>query len=132
MNLAQQLVHSATRCIFIIGPVNSGESLATVPIVAKAGMPNIVIGAIDELIDPKKYPRAFRVINTNDAMDHARPTATRLDVLKRSKVAMIGDTIGLRHARAPRRRRSCSKKRGVKPVYSVARSTPTRPTSPTR
>jgi branched-chain amino acid transport system substrate-binding protein len=45
--------------------VNSGEGLAAAPIIARAGIPNLVIGAIDELIDPAKYPRAFRVINTN-------------------------------------------------------------------
>ena len=77
----------------MIGPVNSGESLATVPILAKAGVPNLIIGTIDELVDPKKYPRAFRAINTNRqwivaANDYA------LKALKKTKVAIIGDTSG--------------------------------------
>jgi branched-chain amino acid transport system substrate-binding protein len=58
VNFAQQLLFS-DKAAAIIGPVNSGESLATVPIVARAGIPNIVIGTADELTDVKKYPRAF-------------------------------------------------------------------------
>src|SRR5690242_17935610 len=50
VNLAQQLLFS-DKVHFIIGPVNSGESLATVPVVSKAGIPNLVIGVVDELID---------------------------------------------------------------------------------
>src|SRR3954454_9960106 len=42
VNLAQQLVFS-DKVHFVVGPVNSGESLATVPIVARAAIPNIVI-----------------------------------------------------------------------------------------
>ena len=49
----------------VVGPVNSGESLATVPILSRAKIPNLVIGTVDTLIDAKKYPLAFRVINTN-------------------------------------------------------------------
>jgi branched-chain amino acid transport system substrate-binding protein len=64
VNFAQRLAF-VDKVHFVIGPVNSGESLATVPVLAKAGVPNLIIGTIDELVDPKKYPRAFRVINTN-------------------------------------------------------------------
>jgi branched-chain amino acid transport system substrate-binding protein len=64
VNFAQQLAFS-DKVHVVIGPVNSGEGLAAIPILARAGVPNIVIGSIDELIDPQKYPRAFRVINTN-------------------------------------------------------------------
>ncbi len=46
VNFAQQLVFS-DKVQFVIGPVNSGESLATVPLVAKAGIPNIVIGTVE-------------------------------------------------------------------------------------
>ena len=92
VNLAQQLAFSE-KVHFIIGPVNSGEGLATTPIIARAGVPNLIIVALDELIDPVKYPRAFRVINTNKQWistgnDYA------LKVLKKSKVAVIGDTTG--------------------------------------
>ncbi|MEO6024820.1 MAG: ABC transporter substrate-binding protein, partial [Burkholderiales bacterium] len=64
VNFAQQLAFS-DKVNVIIGPVNSGESLATVGIIAKAGIPNLIIGTVDELTDAKKYPRAFRLINTN-------------------------------------------------------------------
>ena len=78
---------------FVIGPVNSGEALATTPILARAGVPNIVIGALDELVDPAKYPRAFRAINTNlQWISTANNYAT--GTLKKTKVAIIADTSG--------------------------------------
>lgn len=116
VNFAKQLLFS-DKVQFVIGPVNSGESLATVPIVSAAGVPNLVIGTLDELIDPKKYPRAFRVINTNrqwieSANDYA------LKVLKRNKVALIGDTSGYGTASA-KMATELLEKAGVKPVFSV-------------
>jgi branched-chain amino acid transport system substrate-binding protein len=116
VNFAKQLAF-VDKVDFIIGPVNSGESLATVPIVAKAGIPNLVIGSIDELTDPRKYPRAFRVINTNtqwiaSANDYA------IKVLKKKKVAVIGDTSGYGTASAKTAQELLAKL-GVKPVYSV-------------
>jgi branched-chain amino acid transport system substrate-binding protein len=116
VNFAQQLLFR-DKVNFIIGPVNSGESLATGPIAAKAGVPNIVIGSIDELTDPKKFPLAFRPINTNtqwikSANDYA------LNVLKRSKVAVIGDTSGYGTSSA-KTATELLKKAGVEPVYSA-------------
>ena len=116
VNFAQQLAFS-DKVQFVIGPVNSGEGLAATPIMARAGVPNLVIGAIDELIDPVKYPRAFRVINTNrqwisTANDYA------LKVLKKSKVAVIADTSGYGTASA-KTAIELLEKAGVKPVYSV-------------
>jgi branched-chain amino acid transport system substrate-binding protein len=116
VNLAQQLVFS-DKVHFVIGPVNSGESLATVPIVARAGIPNIVIGSVNELIDEKKFPLAFRAINTNTQWiqggnDYA------LNVLKRKKVAVIGDTSGYGTSSA-KTAGELLEKAGVKPVYSV-------------
>ena len=64
VNLAKQLAFS-DKVQFIIGPANSGESLATVPMLSRAGIPNVLIGTLDELTDPRKYPLAFRVINTS-------------------------------------------------------------------
>jgi branched-chain amino acid transport system substrate-binding protein len=64
VNFAQQLAFSE-KVHFVIGPVNWGEGLAATPIIARAGIPDLVIGALEELTDPVKYPRAFRVINTN-------------------------------------------------------------------
>lgn len=116
VNLAQQLVFS-DKVHFVIGPVNSGESLATVPILARAGTPNIVIGAIDELINEKKYPLAFRAINTNTQwIEGANNYA--LNVLKRRKVAVIGDTSGYGTSSA-KTASELLEKAGVKPVYSV-------------
>ena len=116
VNFAQQLAFS-DKVHFVIGPVNSGEGLAAVPILARAGVPNLVIGAIDELIDPVKYPRAFRVINTNrqwisTANDYA------IKVLKKSKVAVIADTSGYGTASA-KTAIELLEKAGIKPVYSV-------------
>jgi branched-chain amino acid transport system substrate-binding protein len=116
VNLAQQLLFS-DKVQFIIGPVNSGESLATVPIVARAGIPNIVIGSIDELIDAKKYPLAFRAINTNTQWISGG-NAYALDVLKRRKVAVIGDTSGYGTSSA-KTAAALLEQAGVKPVYSV-------------
>ena len=116
VNFAQQLAFS-DKVQFVIGPVNSGEGLATTPILARAGVPNIVIGSIDALTDAKKYPRAFRVINTNTqwistANDYA------LKTLKRTKVAVIGDTTGYGTSSA-KTAQELLEKAGVKPVYSV-------------
>jgi branched-chain amino acid transport system substrate-binding protein len=116
VNFAQQLAFS-DKVQFVIGPVNSGEGLATTPIVARAGLPNIVIGSIDALTDPKKYPRAFRVINTNTqwistANDYA------LNALKRKKVAVIGDTTGYGTSSA-KTAQELLDKAGIEPVYSV-------------
>jgi branched-chain amino acid transport system substrate-binding protein len=116
VNFAQQLAFS-DKVHFVIGPVNSGEGLATTPVVARAGIPNLVIGSIDQLTDPKKFPRAFRVINTNtqwisSANDYA------LKTLKRTKVAVIGDTTGYGTSSA-KTAHELLDKAGVKPVYSV-------------
>ena len=116
VNLAQQLAFSE-KVHFIIGPVNSGEGLATTPIIARAGVPNLIIGALDELIDPVKYPRAFRVINTNKQWistgnDYA------LKVLKKSKVAVIGDTTGYGTSSA-KTAQELLEAAGIKPVYTV-------------
>ena len=116
VNFAQQLAFS-DKVQFIIGPVNSGEGLATTPIVARAGIPNLVIGSVDELTDPVKYPRAFRVINTNrqwisTANDYV------LKVLKKRKVAVIGDTSGYGTSSA-KTATELLKAAGVEPVYSA-------------
>jgi branched-chain amino acid transport system substrate-binding protein len=116
VNFAQQLVFS-DKVTAVIGPVNSGESLATVPIIARAGIPNIIIGTVDELTDVKKYPRAFRAINTNEQWIRAANTYA-IDVVKRRKVAILGDTTGYGTASA-KRATALLEEAGVKPVYSV-------------
>jgi branched-chain amino acid transport system substrate-binding protein len=116
VNFAQQLAFS-DKVHVVIGPVNSGEGLASTPILARAGIPNLVIGAIDELIDPVKYPRAFRVINTNrqwisTANDYA------LKTLKKTRVAIIADTSGYGTASA-KTAVELLEKAGVKPIYTA-------------
>lgn len=116
VNFAQQLAFSE-KVHFIIGPVNSGEGLATAPIVARAGVPNLVIGSVDELVDPAKYPRAFRVINTNRQWI-STANAYALNVLKKRKVAVIGDTSGYGTSSA-KTATELLKAAGIEPVYSV-------------
>ncbi len=116
VNFAQQLAFS-DKVQFVIGPVNSGEGLATTPILARAGVPNIVIGTIDELTDATKYPRAFRAINTNRQWI-STANGYALNTLKKSKVAIIADTSGYGTASAKTAQELLDKV-GVKPVYSV-------------
>jgi len=116
VNLAKQLAFTE-KVHFIIGPVNSGESLATVPIVSKAGIPNLIIGTVDELVDPKRFPNAFRAINTNRQWIEAANNHA-LNVLKHRKIAVIGDTSGYGTSSA-KTAAELLEKAGVKPVYSV-------------
>jgi len=116
VNLAKQLAF-VDKVDFIIGPVNSGESLATVPIVAKAGIPNLIIGTIDELVDAQKFPLAFRAINTNRQWIEAANDYA-LNVLKKKKIAVIGDTSGYGTA-SSKVAQDLLEKAGVKPVYLV-------------
>jgi branched-chain amino acid transport system substrate-binding protein len=113
---AQQLIHS-DKAQIILGPVNSGEALATVPLVARTGTPNIVTGAVEELTDPKKYPRAFRVINTTSQWVTAADDYV-LNSMKRKKIALIGDTTGYGTV-SVRTATEDLKKKGVTPVYTV-------------
>lgn len=113
---AQQLV-LADKVDFILGPVNSGEALATVPLVARSGTPNIVISAVEECIDPVKYPRAFRVINTTGQWITAADDYV-VKSMKRTKVALIGDTTGYGTV-SVRNATEDLAKRGLKPVYTV-------------
>ena len=116
VNFAQQLAFS-DKVQFVIGPVNSGEGLATTPILAKAGVPNIIIGSIDELTDATKYPLAFRAINTNRQWI-STANAYALGALKKSKIAIIADTSGYGTASA-KTAQELLDKAGIKPVYSV-------------
>ena len=89
---AQQLLKN-DKVHFIIGPVHSGESLATVGVIAKAAVPNIIIGTVDILTSPQKYPLAFRVIPTNTQwIDAANNYAMK--ELGMKKFALLGDNTG--------------------------------------
>ena len=85
--ISQQKVHA------IWGPTNSGESLAVTAIMARAKMPNIHPCVVDTLIDPVKFPNAFRIAPSNGQWDEAVRKYC-LDVLKARKVAVFGDTTG--------------------------------------
>ncbi len=77
----------------VFGPVNSGESLATTPIFTRFKIPSLGICVVDSLIDPDKFPNAFR-LSPNVTQWDAAVRHHLLDVLKVKKVAVIGDNTG--------------------------------------
>src|SRR5207244_4572565 len=77
----------------VFGPVNSGESLAVVPLLARANTPQVHPCWVDTLTDPKKYPMCFRNAPTNQQIGGAANRYV-VEVLKRKKVAVISDTTG--------------------------------------
>src|SRR6201996_8221876 len=78
---------------WVFGPVNSGESLAVVPILARANTPQIHPCWVDTLTDPQKYPMCFRNAPTNQQIGGAAHRYV-LEVLKKKKVAVVSDTTG--------------------------------------
>src|ERR1700749_49678 len=92
VNGAAELIH-AHKVSVVLGPVNSGESLAVVPMLARANTPHIHPCWVDSLTDPKKYPMCFRNASTNQQIGSAANRYV-MDVLKRKKVAVISDTTG--------------------------------------
>jgi branched-chain amino acid transport system substrate-binding protein len=77
----------------VFGPVNSGESLAVVPLLARAKVPQVHPCWVDTLTDPKKYPMCFRNAPTNQQIGSAANRYV-VEVLNRKKVAVISDTTG--------------------------------------
>jgi branched-chain amino acid transport system substrate-binding protein len=92
VNATQELISQA-KVHAIWGPVNSGEALATTPIMARAKMPDIHPCVVESLIDPAKFPNAFRMAPSNGQWDDA-VRGYCLNVLKVKKIAVIGDTTG--------------------------------------
>ena len=92
VNGAAELIH-AHKVNVVLGPVNSGESLAVVPLLARANTPQIHPCWVDTLTDPKKYPMCFRNAPTNQQIGGAANRYV-FEVLKRKKVAVISDTTG--------------------------------------
>jgi branched-chain amino acid transport system substrate-binding protein len=78
-------------CVF--GPVNSGESLAVVPLLARTNTPQIHPCWVDTLTDPQKYPACFRNAPTNQQIGGSANRYV-VEVLKKKKVAVISDTTG--------------------------------------
>lgn len=85
--IGRQKVHA------IWGPTNSGEALATSAIMARAKMPNMHPCVVESLIDPVKFPNAFRIAPSNTQWDDA-VRAYCLKVLNFKNIAVIGDTTG--------------------------------------
>jgi branched-chain amino acid transport system substrate-binding protein len=77
----------------VFGPVNSGESLAVVPLLARTNTPQVHPCWVDSLTDPKRYPMCFRNAPTNQQIGSAA-NGYVMDVLKHKKVAVISDTTG--------------------------------------
>ena len=92
VNATVELI-SRQKVIAICGPVNSGEALATTPIMARSRMPSLFHTVVETLIDPVKYPNAFRLAPSN-AQWEAAVRRYCLDILKAKKVAIVGDTTG--------------------------------------
>jgi branched-chain amino acid transport system substrate-binding protein len=92
VNATQEMI-SQLKADAIWGPTNSGESLAVTAIMARNKMPSIHPCVTDSLIDPKKYPNAFRIAPANQQWDDAVRNYC-LDILKIKKVTVIGDTTG--------------------------------------
>jgi branched-chain amino acid transport system substrate-binding protein len=77
----------------IFGPVNSGEALAATPLIARDKVAMLHPCWVDELIDVKKYPMAFRIAPTNTQVGGGANFYVA-DVLKLKKAAVISDTTG--------------------------------------
>jgi branched-chain amino acid transport system substrate-binding protein len=92
VNAVQDLI-SRANVNAVWGPTNSGESLAVTPIMARAKMPNVHPCVVDTLIDPAKYPNAFRIAPSNGQWDDAVRHYT-LKTLGVKDVAVFGDTTG--------------------------------------
>ena len=80
----------------VFGPVNSGESLAVVPLLARANTPQVHPCWVDTLTDPKKYPMCFRNAPTNQQIGGAANRYV-VEVLKKKKVAVDQRHHRLRH-----------------------------------
>jgi branched-chain amino acid transport system substrate-binding protein len=92
VNATQEMI-SRLKVHAIWGPTNSGESLAITPIMARFKMPNIHPCVVDSLIDPVKYPNAFRMAPSGQQWDDAVRSYC-LTIVKAKQVAVVGDTTG--------------------------------------
>src|ERR1700744_376683 len=92
VNATQELISQA-KVHAVWGPFNSGEALATTPIMARAKMPDIHPCVVETLIDATKFPNAFRLAPSNSQWDDAVRNYC-LKILKAKKIAVIGDTTG--------------------------------------
>ncbi len=115
VNGVQEMMASA-NVHAIFGPNSSGECLATTPIIARRGIPNIHCSGITQLIDETKYPNAFRQVPNNDQSSDP-PRIYCQKILKLTKVAVVGDSSGYGTAAVNDSVANC-KKNGLEVVYS--------------
>jgi branched-chain amino acid transport system substrate-binding protein len=92
VNGVSELIHRQ-KVHVIWGPLNSGESLAATPLIARDKIPQIHPCWVDSLTDVKKYPMGFRDAPTNQQIGSAANRYV-VDVLKHKKVAVVSDTTG--------------------------------------
>ena len=92
VNATQELISQA-KVHAIWGPFNSGEALATTPIMGRAKIANLHPCVVESLIDTTKFPNAFRLAPSNSQWDDAVRNYC-LNIIKAKKVAVIGDTTG--------------------------------------
>jgi branched-chain amino acid transport system substrate-binding protein len=81
------------KVTIVFGPLNSGESLAVVPLLARSSMPQVQPCWVDSLVDTQKYPMSFRNAPSNQQIGGAANRYV-VDVLNHKKVAVISDTTG--------------------------------------
>ena len=79
------------KVAMIFGPVNSGEALAATPLIARDKVPMLHPCWVDELIDVKKYPMAYRIAPTNTQIGKGANHYV-VDVLKLKKGAVVSLT----------------------------------------
>ena len=77
----------------VFGPLNSGESLAVVPLLARSNTLQVHPCWVDSLVDTQKYPMCFRNAPTNQQIGGAANRYV-VEVLNHKKVALISDTTG--------------------------------------
>ena len=87
VNATQELI-SQLKVDAIWGPTNSGESLAVTAIMARNKMPSIHPCVVDSLIDPVKYPNAFRIAPSNTQWDDAVRNYC-LNILKTDRKSVV-------------------------------------------
>jgi branched-chain amino acid transport system substrate-binding protein len=92
VNATAELTRAAKVSV-VFGPLNSGESLAVVPLLARTNTLQIHPCWVDSLTDVKKYPLCFRNAPTNQQIGGAANRYV-VEVLKKKKVAVISDTAG--------------------------------------
>jgi len=69
----------------VFGPLNSGETLAVVPMLARLNIPQLHPCWVDSLADPKKYPMCFRNGPTNQQIGGAANKYV-VEVLKKKNI----------------------------------------------